>query len=320
MIDLNNTTFLIPVYIDSNDRLENSIAVLGYLNHHFQTNVIIHEFVDDVSKLDLSKYKNLRIQHITEKNELKVYHRTRQLNLMLSMVKTSVVCNYDIDVILPVHTYLICEYLLHNKIFDLVYPYGFGNYQIQVDQRFSKIDFNFDLNNIDVGYQKLERAEYGHCMFFNTESYKRIGGENEEFISYGPEDSERYQRAFKFGLNIHRIKDRVYHFEHSRTKFSNQDHENYFKNKDLYVKLTSFDSQKIFDYYVGLDYLKKYNFKLNLKNNETSVMEVKKPVNPIEPQQPIVFQNNNINVNLCSCGYPKDRVKYNYCQKCNKIY
>jgi hypothetical protein len=34
--------------------------------------------------------------------------------------------------------------------------------------------------------------------------------------------------------------------------------------------------------------------------------------------KPITYSNNNIN--KCSCGEIKNRVKYNFCQKCNKIY
>jgi hypothetical protein len=52
MLDLTNTTFLIPLYIDSEDRLRNSKAVLGYLNHNFKTQVIIHEFFETQPKLD----------------------------------------------------------------------------------------------------------------------------------------------------------------------------------------------------------------------------------------------------------------------------
>lgn len=325
MINLLNTTFLIPIYIDSNDRLENSKAVLGYLDNHFITNVIIHEFIDDKSKLDfLDQFKNLSIKHLTEKNELKVYHRTRQLNEMLSMVKTSVVCNYDIDVVLPVSSYLISEYLILNKLFDVVYPYGFGNYQYQVDQKFDKLGFDFNLEKIDKSFLNQERAEYGHCMFFSTESYKNMGGENEEFISYGPEDSERYQRSFKFGLKIHRIKDMVYHFEHYRTSFSNKDHDNFQKNRELFDRLTNLSIQDTYEYYSKLDYIKKYRFNLKLKSQiseiETTKEEIKstlkveeKPTTPL-----IVFQTNNND--YCPCGQPKNRVKYNYCQKCNRIY
>ena len=45
-------------------------------------------------------------------------------------------------------------------------------------------------------------AKCGHCVFINTEKYKKCGGENELFIAYGPEDVERYERFINKGDEI----------------------------------------------------------------------------------------------------------------------
>ena len=50
MINLKNTTFIIPLCIESPDRMNNSKIVLGFLNHHFNTNVIIHEITNNETK------------------------------------------------------------------------------------------------------------------------------------------------------------------------------------------------------------------------------------------------------------------------------
>jgi hypothetical protein len=53
MIDLTQTTFIIPVKIEHQDRYRNAKTVLGFLNHHFNTNVFIFESSPDgISKLD----------------------------------------------------------------------------------------------------------------------------------------------------------------------------------------------------------------------------------------------------------------------------
>ena len=71
MINLKEATFIIPVCIESTDRLNNSITVLGYLNHHFNTNIIIHELVDGETKLPfLNDFKNLNIKHIVEQSNM----------------------------------------------------------------------------------------------------------------------------------------------------------------------------------------------------------------------------------------------------------
>ena len=43
MIDLKNTTFIIPVRIESADRMRNVITILCYLLENFDTNVILKE-------------------------------------------------------------------------------------------------------------------------------------------------------------------------------------------------------------------------------------------------------------------------------------
>ena len=363
MFELKDTTFIIPIYVESSDRINNAKSVLGFLNKNFKTNVIIHELVDDESKLIfLDDFNNLKIKHMVEKIKGKNYHRTRQLNEMLAIVETEVVCNYDIDVLLPITSYIISEQLLKNDIFDVIYPYGFGKFQMKIEKSISVggVDINSDrdrfnkdflISNIEEELLTNDRSEYGHCMFFRTDSYKKMGGENENFISYGPEDTERYNRCVKFGLRIYRIRDCVYHFEHSRTSFSNKDNPDFLKNKEIFENLNKKSLVKFITYYKTQEYIKKYNFSVSMfdgeinpdlyiehdikdlikypkynKNNiilnektEVDKIEVKKPdIKIIEkplPTNPITVRKK-----FCNCGELVNNIEYNFCQKCKKIY
>lgn len=258
-IDLTDVTFIIPVCIESDDRYRNAKSVLGYLNHHFNTNVIIHEVFLEGSKLDfLNSLENLKIKHIQQKSKLEYYHRTRQLNEMLDTVETPVVSNYDIDVILPVQSYISSRDLIVNKAADIIYPYGEGEYQKMVPTDFDRINFDvrFEESQL-VDFDKWS-AKCGHCFFADTKKYRLIGGENENFIAYGPEDAERYHRFSKLGLKVSRINDWVYHFEHSRTPFSSSANSFFDKNHNLYneiVKLSEFD---LAEYYKAVEYRRKY--------------------------------------------------------------
>jgi predicted glycosyltransferase involved in capsule biosynthesis len=261
MINLNNTTFIIPVCVESQDRLNNAKTVLGYLNHHFITNVIIHELCDGESKLpSLDKFKNIKIEHIIEQSDMSTYHRTRQLNEMLDMVKTKVVVNYDIDVLLPVDTYLNASNLILNDTSDIVYPYGDGVYQKRVFTSFKrdKFDFDFNLDYINNGDYDMWNSKYGHCIFLNTEKYKSCGGENENFIAYGPEDAERFERFSKIGYKIDRINDYVYHLEHYRTPFSDSNNKYFLENNSLYQELSRMSKDEIINYYKIASYKNKY--------------------------------------------------------------
>jgi hypothetical protein len=261
MIDLKDTTFIIPVCIESKDRFNNAKTVLGYINHHFNTNVKIHEITDGETKLTfLNNFENLNIEHIIEQSDLSEYHRTRQLNEILDRVTTKVVVNYDIDVILPVQTYIEAIKMIINKKSDVVYPYGDGIYQKRIFTTFNrdKFDLEFDLNYITENDYDMWNAKHGHCIFLNTEKYKSCGGENELFIAYGPEDTERYERFIKIGYNVDRINDIVYHLEHSRTPFSDSNNSYFNQNNLLYKSLNNMNKEEIINYYNNITYKNKY--------------------------------------------------------------
>ncbi len=262
MNNLKNLTLIIPVYIDSNDRLNNAKTVIGYIDNHFETNLIIHELVDSESKLQfLDNFKNLNIKHIIEKRNGDNYHRTRQLNEMLNIVETSVVCSYDIDVILPVDSYINSVSEIENGNFEVIYPYEQGPYQKRVYQSFDRNMFNFkyDISLINNNYD-IWNAAVGHCFFIKTESYKLCGGENERFIAYGPEDVERFERFKKFNFKLGRINDFVYHFEHYRKEFSNHLNPDFKNNENLLNMIRSLNNDELINYYENIEYRKKYNF------------------------------------------------------------
>jgi hypothetical protein len=259
--DLRHTTFIIPICVESNDRYNNAKSVLGFLNHHFRTNIIIHELTKDTSKLDfIDSLKNLKIKHIVEVSSMEHYHRTRQLNEMLTLVETPVVVNYDIDVILPVESYVNAQEQIIWRKADFVYPYGDGHYQREIPLTYNRDNFNlqFDISSIEPSILKTLRSKYGHCVFANTKKYRECGGENEGFIGYGPEDQEREFRFITLKYIVSRIDDIVYHFEHSRTSFSSGENQYYQFNHELCSKIMSMDTNKLLDYYSTIEYRKKY--------------------------------------------------------------
>lgn len=262
MNNLEYVTFIIPTFIESSDRLSNAKSTLGYLNKWFKTNVIIHELIDDFSRLDfINDLKNLNIIHLTEKRNGMNYHRTRQLNEMLNLVKTPICVNYDIDVILPIDSYIKSQDMILNQNIDVVYPYGEGTWQKRVYQNFDRTEFNnsFEYKLIDKNFD-LWSACVGHCFFIKTDLYKKCGGENENFIAYGPEDVERYERFSKLQFSLQRIDDYIIHFEHYRTPFSHEGNVDFNKNQKIYEYLSKMSKLELVEYYKVVDYLEKYNF------------------------------------------------------------
>lgn len=260
-IDLKNTTFIIPVGIESDDRRTNTIITLSYLCKHLETNIIIYE---NSSSSEISEILNSidtsanNIKHIFNQSHDVIFHRTRFLNEMLNIVETPVVVNYDVDIILDPSVYKKCSDKIINGS-DLVYPYFWGDSQRRIFYSGrDKIKNTLDLSSLEEGDFDLCRSEYGHCQFFNTSSYKKGGMENEEFISYAPEDQERGYRFKALGYKVEWSNDYVYHIEHSRGINSSSSNPMMKKNNDLFNYIKSLSRDGLSRYYKEREYLKKY--------------------------------------------------------------
>ena len=278
--DLSKTTFIIPLRIETEDRMRNIITTLIYLTRNFNTKVIVKE-VDKESIYEREVLPLLEqalepdmlasIHHIFEQSDEFTFHRTKILNDMLWMVDTPVVANYDSDILLPIESYInatnmIAKGWVHPDVeggepVKVVYPYGFGNYQLQChvgDEQvtdFINSGFNFEAFN---GRLRNWDAKYGFCQFFDTEEYKKLGGENENFIAYGYEDDERYYR-FNLLSSVARITEQVFHLEHGRTKNSWFNNPHCEDNKKLWENLKVKGKKTLRKYYEEVDYIKRRN-------------------------------------------------------------
>ena len=108
--NLSEATFIIPIRIESPDRMRNVITTTAFLLENFKTNIIIKE-VDKESVferealpilesiLDVDIWENFNF--IFEKSDEPLFHRQRVLNEMIMECETDIVVNYDCDVILP---------------------------------------------------------------------------------------------------------------------------------------------------------------------------------------------------------------------------
>ena len=272
MIDLKNCTFIIPIRIESEDRMRNVVTVLAYLLKTFDTKVILKEvdvesvFEDQVlPQIEDFLGDNINnLTHVFEKSDDPVFYRMKILNEMIDMADTNVIANYDCDVLFKKETYVESVEMIMDG-FDLVYPYGFGNYQKQVfidDDGVSEfINKDFDFEVLDKK-SRMYDAQYGHVQFVNRKSYILAGMENENFRGSSPEDKERFYRFDKMGYSVGRIDDIVYHLEHSRgaNSWPNSVQGNpYMKqNFDEWEKIQKMTGHQLRSYYSNQEYLKKY--------------------------------------------------------------
>lgn len=265
--DLSEATFIIPIRIESSDRLRNVITTTAFLLENFDTNIIVKEvdsesifkeqalpILNDILDVDIN------VNHIFDKSNEPLFHRQKVLNEMIMEANTRIVVNYDCDVLLPLDSYYEAYQSIINHTYDVIYPYGQGMYQKQVhatDEIVSQFLETSDFNYLD-NHSKLHTSDFGWVQFFNRQVYIDGGMENENFKAYAPEDKERFYRFTTLNYNVGRINDYVYHLEHSRGENSWFNNPYMVSNMEEWEKIQTMNKEQLIDYYSQQEYLKKY--------------------------------------------------------------
>ncbi len=271
--DLKDCTFIIPIRIESTDRLRNIITVFCYIISNFDTNIIVKE-VDTESRFESEALPQIKefcgdvscINHIFEKSHESLFLREKILNEMLVLTKTKVVVNYDCDVVFPLESYEESYIRIMDNESDMIYPYGEGPYQYKIfcdDQMvtdFLNNDFNFDILK-EKSYN--DNAGFGWVQFLNRDVYFAGGMENENFMGSAPDDYERAHRFKTLGYRVHRVDNYICHLEHFRgmNSYPNSmtQHPYWDHNWGLWKTLEKYSQQELKEYYSKQNYLKKYS-------------------------------------------------------------
>ena len=268
-IDLSQATFIIPVRIESPDRLRNVVTTTAFLMENFDTNIIIKEvdkepvFQRDAIPLleeilDFNIWQNFN--YIFEKSDDPLFHRQRILNEMIMESDTEIVINYDADAILPKESYELAYKGIMDGVYDVVYPYGSGMYQKQVAATDVTVSSFLETGDYEFlnAVSKDHTSDFGWVQFFRRQVYIDGGMENENFKAYAPEDKERYYRFNMLGYSIGRIENYVYHLEHARGENSWFSNPHMDDNQMEWVKLSNMTKEQLLQYYSEQEYLKKY--------------------------------------------------------------
>lgn len=262
---MNDLTYILPTRIESEDRLKNIITSVTYLLKNFpESKVIVKEVSENnVFETDalpeIKKYSDIdNLQYVFEKSSEDLFHKTRILNDLILMSETKVVCSHDVDVIYPVSSHKTAYQLIIDDQFDVVYPYGCGVYQYQVDypkEIFEQfIQNEFDMNIIQSRC-RTESSTIGWTQFYSREKVISGGLWNENFLSWGAEDCEFYFRFNIFDYRIGRINDWIWHFEHSRTHNSHYHNPKFMDNHNLWQWLREQNRDTIVNYMNQQEYL-----------------------------------------------------------------
>ena len=250
--DLRDTTFIIPVRIEDEMRLNNINLILKYINHHFDTNIIVCES-SSVSILKSSE-KHL---YIFNKDDRPEFHRTKILNFLVKQTKTPYVINCDADVLVRVNGYCEAIESLRKNIADFVFPYGGYFYDVP-RYYYPLIDSSMSIDTVNLDKcEVLHTNSVGGIVCMNKDMFIKSGMENENFVSWGAEDLERIFRWQKLNMRVGRIAGPLYHMNHNRQHVnSSPKNPYYFDNDALYKKVALMTHDELVQYMKTWEWLK----------------------------------------------------------------
>lgn len=213
-----NLTFLLPVRIDSPERLANLTAVLRFYTASTDARIIVLE-ADDAPKAQSAIEPGGRIRYEFVKDDSPVFHHTRLNNMLLSMARTRYAALWDVDAIAPVAQIREAMSLLSEEGHAMAYPYG-GMYWC-VGETFSGI-FRRTLDPralTDFPQSRYLLCGYhsvGGAVLVDVARYAECGWDNENIVGWGPEDAERFKRLEILGRTPARTGGALYHLHHPR--------------------------------------------------------------------------------------------------------
>ena len=264
---MNNITYIMPTRIESNDRLRNIVTSVSYLLANFpQAKVIVKEgdkqsvFQEHALPTIQNIVDTKNLHHIFEQSDDDLFHKTRILNDLILEADTDVVASHDVDVVYPVSSHETAYNAVLNGDCDVVYPYGCGVYQYQVDYPVEVFEnflqSGFDIEKI-MHNCRTESSTIGWTQFYNRKKVIEGYMWNEVFLSWGAEDCEFYYRFNSLGYNVGRVDGPIWHFEHARTHNSHYHNPKFRENHNLWQWIREQDSNTLHDYYKNQPYVKR---------------------------------------------------------------
>lgn len=215
MVNLKDTTIVIPIRIDSPERKRNLDAALKWLCEQTDASIWVLE-ADKVKQCDLKEGTD-RVCYIFEKDTERIFYRTYYLNKLIKMVQTPIVGIWDADIIIPVEQMEKAVTTIRRGVAAIAYPFD-GTFRLlgnEISDRFNeKPDISILFNEVKEYPPYTDRPSFGGAFFVNKAIYLQAGGENENFFGWGPEDMERVIRMEIVGYPPYRVTGSLFHLWH----------------------------------------------------------------------------------------------------------
>jgi hypothetical protein len=246
-LDLTDVTFTVPVHYDHADRKHNIDLSICLLQRSFNTNVYVMEQGSDKFGYFSQWAKYTKFPGAD-------FHRTKMLNIMCHEAETPIVCNFDCDVILPPMQLWLSVEAIRQREAEICYPFDGRFARVPRLPWFKQLEVRLDIGIVvNTEFKgkhggKMPISSVGGCLLYDKAAFIAAGMENEKFISYGPEDCERWDRFHILEMKVLRIGGCLYHLDHFIGPNSNKRHKHFAANEVELHKIRAMDKEALLQY------------------------------------------------------------------------
>jgi hypothetical protein len=245
---MRNFTLVIPFYHDNEIRYANLIELTVYLKN-LGVSFIVVEHCNNHTPLksyhydwwrDIEPNSTHYFGYIPVISNDSIINKSNLINIGIKNVRTKYSGWHDVDVRF--------NPLDYKKAHDLLEA---GEHFIRpFNGTFVNIKgYKYDGKIMDLEKELLHKDSVGGGLFFDVETFKRIGGMNENFIGWGFEDDELNFRIHRFGFEVKKCDYLCYHIDHPRGGgISSSSNPNYEQNKAEYDKIERMGVEELFQY------------------------------------------------------------------------
>lgn len=249
-------TIVIPFRIDSTERARNLSLLLDDLANTCINIFLLEADCEQRYHVNLS---NGYVKYIFVKDDLPFFYKTRYLNSLVGMCQTPVVALWDTDVIISHYQLYDAVQSIISGICDLNIPYN-GEVRVLSSEQTTVYEHNkcyeFLEKRTNVFKIMNRRPVCGGVVLVNRLIYGRVGGQNESFHGWGPEDAEFIRRFEILGYKVRwESSGPAFHLWHPSARLTGGA-DKLWNNREEFIKVCCMDMEELYDYVQSWDFIK----------------------------------------------------------------
>jgi hypothetical protein len=243
---LDDLTFVVPFKIESPERAENLKNCVKFFAKTGARFIFSEEFFGwrhGVTYEIKETIPSIKLQPVTCPVEKGApFYKTRAVNRAFSEVETEFFGVLDCDVICKYEQLTAAMVALREYLTDFVYPFD-GRF-VEVPRRLVPAFLAGTLSG-PTDFQIINNNSPGGLVMGRSEIFRQIGGMNENFVSWGPEDMELHERVLKLNKRAARINGAIFHMEHPRGPDSSDKNPHFEANNREYARIIGMDCESL---------------------------------------------------------------------------